>query len=327
MKRLALVLLSLVALLSMGPSVKCSGPGPSPDLVQEVVTTPGFVEPHTPGSGDPVEIPANASVEALLGASPDLNVVTTVRTRIDVPAGTPPTAVILFIPGFLGGATTFDPLARDLVDRFDGDLEVWAVDRRPNRFEDRLGATFANDGATAADCQPPDPEPSCSIFQGLQYYVADTDVAPLGDFPGPGDLDIDLDGVLDPQQMLAPPGGSPRNPILFTQADLPFMAYWGLDTYFRDWKLLLEEARALVGPDGLVLLGGHSLGTTLASTFAAYDFDPDPAVTVPGHSLFDGLVLLEGGGVGPGIDTKPTLAEYYQNIADMLAGDVDVYLE
>ena len=80
-------------------------------------------------------------------------------------------------------------------------------------------------------------------------------------------------------------GNGPRLPILMAQDDVRFMAYWGFDTYFRDWKIVIEQARALVGPQGVVILGGHSQGTSWASLFAAYDFDPDPANVVAGHSL------------------------------------------
>jgi hypothetical protein len=52
----------------------------------------------------------------------------------------------------------------------------------------------------------------------------------------------------------------------------------------RDWKLLVDKARALVGEDGVALLGGHSQGTTWASIFAAYDFDPTGGVRPAGCS-------------------------------------------
>ncbi|MGH0030907.1 MAG: hypothetical protein ACQGVC_14030 [Myxococcota bacterium] len=296
-------------------------------LSQVVVHEPGFVEIHTPGSGDPAEIAPTAAVTGLLGPAPDLNRISTVRTRWDNGSGDPPRAILVFIPGFLGGATTFDPIARDLVRKYNGSIEVWAVDRRPNQLEDRLGAQYAVANATSPACMASPPLASCEIFEGAQFYSADVDVAPLGDFPGPGDLDLDLDGVLDPQGTLTDGLGVNRGPIVLTQDDARFMAHWGLDTYFRDWKLLVESARAIVGADGLVLLGGHSQGTGWATTFAAYDFDPHPAVTVPGHSLIDGLILVEGGGVGGGSASKPSLADYQSTVADLeTAGGADVFL-
>ena len=325
MKRLALVLFVLLATLLVGVS-RCNPP-PSA-LSQVVVNQPGFLEVHTPGSGDAEEFAATAAVTTLLGPNPDLNTITTVRTTYDDGSSNPTRAVLILIPGFLGGATTFDPIARDLVRSFNGSVEVWAVDRRPNQLEDRLGAEVAFDGAESADCMASPPLTTCSIYVGAQFYSADVDTAPLGDFPGPGDLDLDLDGVLDPQGTLTDGFGVTRGPVVLTQDDARFMAHWGLDTYFRDWKILVEEARALVGESGLVLMGGHSQGTTWSTTFAAYDFDRDPTVVDPGYALLDGLVLIEGGGVGPGVSSKPGALAYALNVqAIETPGGPPVFLE
>ena len=328
LRRGLLALGVLLPLSLLGANARCSR-GPAPDLVQELLTLPGYVEPHTPGAGGPDEIPASAAVVDLLGPSPDLNRVSYVRTALDGPSRPPVRVVMILIPGFLGGGTTFDPLARDLVQRYGGALEVWAVDRRPNQLEDRLGAEFAVAGAEEPGCQQSPPSPDCSIFQGAQFYFPDANFEPLDDFPNEagGDRDIDLDGIEDPQLPLEDGFGVVRGPVLMTQDDVRFMAHWGLDAYFRDWKLLVDQARERVGEQGLVLLGGHSQGTSWSSTFAAYDFDPDPAVTVPGHALIDGLVLLEGGGAGQGQSTPPTRAAYLQTIADLeMPGGPDVFL-
>lgn len=293
--------------------------------VQDVVVTPGYVEPHTPGSGSAVEIPASAAVVSLLGSSPDLNQVVTVRTRKPKPSA-PPRAIMILIPGFLGGATTFDPIAHDLVDAMAGSLEVWAVDRRPNMLEDRLGSRYAAAGAALGGCGQPGGDCS-TIFEGAQFYFPDADVDPVGDFPGPGDFDVNLNGVLDPQRPLLDDLGASRVAIPLAQDDVRFMAHWGIDTYMRDWATLVAEARAIVGPQGIVLLGGHSQGTSWSTTFAAYDLDPDPANVVAGHALIDGLVLLEGGGVGPGASVKPTLTEYEATVTALeAAGGPNVFL-
>jgi pimeloyl-ACP methyl ester carboxylesterase len=105
------------------------------------------------------------------------------------------------------------------------------------------------------------------------------------------------------------------------------MAHWGLDTYFRDWKRLVEKARRRVTPGGVVVLGGHSQGTSWATLFAAYDFDPDPKRVDAGYAHIDGLVLLEGGGAGAGSATPPTLAEYQASVAALeTPGGPDVFL-
>ena len=170
------------------------------EVVQRVVHSAGFVEPHTPGSGAPEEMPASSGLAALLGAPVDLNRVTTVRTRWRGPgrsAARPPRAILILIPGFLGGATTFDPLARDLVNAVGSRLEVWAVDRRPNQLEDQLGGRHAQVGMLRGE-----PE---ALAEGAQFYFPDTDNEPLGDFPGPGDFDdfsrhVLGPGVLDPKR-------------------------------------------------------------------------------------------------------------------------------
>ena len=63
----------------------------------------------------------------MLGSDPDLNQVSYVRTwRRPTEAGDlgRPEVVIILIPGFLGGATTFDPLARDLAQESNGRISV-----------------------------------------------------------------------------------------------------------------------------------------------------------------------------------------------------------
>jgi hypothetical protein len=134
--------------------------------------------------------------------------------------------------------------------------------------------------------------------------------------------------VLDPQLPLRDGFGTSRGPILMSQDDVRFMAYWGLDTYFRDWKRLVEEARRLVTPAGVVFLGGHSQGTSWSTLFAAYDFDPDPARVDAGHDAIDGLVLLEGGGAGAPSPSAPPLAQYEAQVEALAApGGPAVFLE
>jgi len=313
MKRLPVLALALTTAVSLGTTVRCV---PAANPWQEVVFAPGFVEAHTPGSGAPEEAvpPAGGLLEQLLGENVDLNSVSYVRTYLNVKGN--PRAILIFIPGFLGGATTFDPVAKDLVAKFNGNLEVWAVDRRPNQLEDRLGARVAV-GSAFAGCGTPGGD-CTALFDGAQFYFSDTDLDPMGNFPGPEDLDVNLNGAFDAQLPLEDDFGVTRLPVLFAQDDVRgFMAHWGLDTYFRDWKTLVDAARAIVGPDGVVLIGGHSQGTTWSSTWAAYDFDPDPAVVDAGYTHIDGLVLIEGGGVGAGSAAKPTLAEYQTKVADL----------
>jgi hypothetical protein len=108
-------LLLLPLLFIAGGAGRDHSPGA---VVQRVVHSAGFVEPHTPGSAAPEEMAATPGIEALLGGPLDLNRVTSVRTRWEGRSQRRPKAVLILIPGFLGGATTLDPIARDLVARF-----------------------------------------------------------------------------------------------------------------------------------------------------------------------------------------------------------------
>ncbi|PYE53565.1 alpha/beta hydrolase [Deinococcus yavapaiensis] len=85
--------------------------------------------------------------------------------------------------------------------------------------------------------------------------------------------------------------------------NVAFMKEWGLDVTLRDMRAAVLEARTLT-PN--VLLGGHSLGATLATLYAAYDFDG-----APGWKDLTGLVLLDG---TLGMNALPKLsAEQYQS--------------
>ena len=284
MRRLArLLALPLLAASGLGVSV-CPSGGPDRSLVvQQYGIEPGHPEPHTPGSGVAgVEMPASANVQSLAGAAPDLNRVSVLRTALDHPDAAPRTILIL-VPGFLGGAGTFAPLAEQLVAKFNGALEVWAVDRRPNQLEDRRGAAWARDEIEAGG------DARTAIEQAVAFYLPD-------DVPVP---------FLLPDAL-----GMPRPYVRLEQDDVRFAAHWGVDTYVRDWKLLVDRARAIVGRQGLVLFGGHSQGTYWASVFAAYDFDPDPDGVDAGYEHVDGILLLEGGGGREPAAPPPDLATY-----------------
>jgi hypothetical protein len=152
--------------------------------------------------------------------------------------------IVVAMPGLFGGAASFDPWARQLVAALD-DVEVWAVDRRANQFEDRSG-----------------------IRQALAT----------------GDPEVALRYYLDPV-----PGTAAFEPL--RGAEVPFMAYWGLDTHLRDLHTVVLLARA--SGASTVLLAGHSLGAGVASVYAAYRVPRELGGGV-GQDHVDGLVLLDG---------------------------------
>jgi len=313
--------LSVFATIGLGAGLPSAAATPAElDVLQTREQIPGFVEPHTPGSGAPEEhaLPAGGRIQQILGEEVDLNRVDYVRTR--VAGAEAPRIVVVLIPGFLGGAATFDPYARDLVRALEGELEVWAVDRRSNQLEDRRGALHARGAAEIAAMEGDDEAVFQALSEGVRFY-----------FP---DADPDRDGVGGPGFELPDAFGDPSTFVVLRQEDLrPFAAHWGVDTYVRDWRELVLAARSAVGDAGIVLFGGHSMGTTWATVFAGYDFDPGPGVEA-GHELIDGLILLEGGGAdSPGPDA-PTEAEYLAGITDLEEGtteflegvDADVFL-
>lgn len=303
--------------LSLG-SAPCSAPL---EVVSEEVHLAGHPEPHTPGSGLPEETAPTPGLAALLGPAPSLNRVSYLRTYAGNSVAETNTILIL-VPGFLGGAATFAPLAEQFVTAMNGLAEVWAIDRRPNQFEDRLGGAHAAAGAEQGDLD--------AIAEGMEFYFPDTDNPPLvgiGGAAGPEDGDVNLNGVIDGPFLLEDDFGVSRSWVKLAQDDVRFAAYWGIDTYARDWKLLVDAARAKVGPNGVVVFGGHSAGTGFAGIFAAYDFDPGPGVDAA-YQKIDGLLLLEGGGPGAPSPSRPSLATYLSQVASLSGpGGPAIYLQ
>jgi hypothetical protein len=309
-RRLVSLALACCSLVAVGATV-----GSCPDngsLLSDYHIIDGYTELHTPGAGPG----SSAPVQALLGPTPNLNRISYIRTHIERAGAPPPKTILILVPGFLGGASFFLPLAEQLVRQFNGNLEVWSIDRRPNQLEDRRGTQYVIDQGVTQQ----------SLLNGFQLYFPDVDAAPTGNFPGTEDSDVDADGVLDPPFTLPDAFGVQRPYIRFAQDDVRFMAHWGIDTSVRDWKILVENAREIVGEDGLVLFGGHSLGTSWTGIFAAYDFDPGPGVD-PAYQYVDGLLLLEGGGpANTNGNVRDTLAQYQAKIAALeTPGGPEVY--
>jgi pimeloyl-ACP methyl ester carboxylesterase len=112
-----LYLLCLSSLFACAPSLQApvAAPIPNPSALEAVKVEKnliaGSLEPHTPAE-------YNKAIYLRYFASSQK-----------------PRAVLVLMPGFLGGAQNFDRLARTLVSS-DPSLEVWAVDRRSNALED-----------------------------------------------------------------------------------------------------------------------------------------------------------------------------------------------
>lgn len=81
--------------------------------------------------------------------------------------------------------------------------------------------------------------------------------------------------------------GTPQGFSPVPSEAVPFMRRWGLEVHLRDLHELVKRARKEAQT---VILGGHSLGASLVSLYAAHTFEGDR----PGDTLIDGLVLLDG---------------------------------
>lgn len=145
-------LLSLVALLL--PALACDAPPVASSMPPEPYVPP-------PASvlvdASPVAIrrevlkiavpapPPNPQASQHAETPPENNFVRLVRYRVDSDPPRPARAIAVLMPGFLGGAGSFDPLARALVRRStpDAAIEAWAIDRRSNLLEDHHGLDVA----------------------------------------------------------------------------------------------------------------------------------------------------------------------------------------
>jgi hypothetical protein len=106
---------------------------------REVFLVPGVAPPKNPDAADQAETP------------PENDFVRVVRYRVDADPPAPARAVFVLMPGFLGGAGSYDPLARAIVRRSKGagSFEAWAVDRRANLLEDHHGLDVSEAGSDA----------------------------------------------------------------------------------------------------------------------------------------------------------------------------------
>ena len=137
MRRLAIVLLlGCGSSKTADPPLETYTPPPreaviEPGIVREIVDVEGVVAPPNPVR--------NADTPK------EQNRIRVVRYRPE--SNKKPRAILVLLPGFLGGAGSFDPLARALVRRGlndpEGAIEAWAIDRRSNYLEDTHGDDVA----------------------------------------------------------------------------------------------------------------------------------------------------------------------------------------
>lgn len=102
----------------------------------------------------------------------------------------------------------------------------------------------------------------------------------------------------------------------FTPVDAaaaPFAKRWGLGVTLGDLRRVVLAARR---GGRRVILGGHSLGASLAAVYAAWDFGGRP-----GHRDVDGLVFIDGTTLGGGDPSRTirSVAQARAQLADLAA--------
>ena len=83
--------------------------------------------------------------------------------------------------------------------------------------------------------------------------------------------------------------GEPEGFNAVPPEEVPFLVRWGLEVHLRDLHELVKRAQTVADT---VVLGGHSLGASMASLYAAYDFGG--AAGRLGDDHLDGLLLIDG---------------------------------
>ncbi|MEZ5503408.1 MAG: hypothetical protein R3E50_12445 [Halioglobus sp.] len=256
-------------LVSAALLVACSDGNDSPPLQsnfsQVTVDLPSTATPaHTPGTAG-VIVDNEKLLRQFGSAQVNLNHARYTRYFLSDQEGAQPDGIIVLVPGFEGGASTFYLLAENLLRRAAAQdglvLEVWAVDRRSNQLEDTVGLDIAE--------EQNDP------MIGLDFLFGDA-------------LGLDLSPALQ--------GGPNRRAVFYnSNADTAFMAQWTTLVHSQDIDAVVEAARG-VARNANVFLGGHSAGTGFTARYAATDFNLRGGNPEPGYQKLRGLVLLEGGG-------------------------------
>ncbi len=212
---------------------------------QETVDLASTAQPaHTPGSPG-VLVTNPRLIEQFGGSDFDLNNARYTRYYLSDQADSQPDAIVVLVPGFEGGASTFAVLAESLARRAKETsmvFETWAIDRRSNQLEDTAGLDLAE--------REQDPA------IGLDFLFGE-------------ELGLEMHETLASELN--------RRAIFHnTTDDLAFMAQWTTLVHSQDIDAVVEAARS-TARNANVFLGGHSAGTGYTARYAATDFNLEAA--------------------------------------------------
>jgi len=161
--------------------------------------------------------------------------------------------VLVLEPGTSAGSAYFVPLAKWITQFLPG-WQVWSVERRENLLEDQSELNLAKEGKASGE----------ELFN---YY--------LGWITHPG-----LSETLFKESVVAHLGKVLNSGA--TYAD-----QWGMKVAVEDLHRVISAARML---GGRVVLGGHSLGGSVVTAYATWNFNG-----TPGADQLAGLVYDDGG--------------------------------
>jgi pimeloyl-ACP methyl ester carboxylesterase len=151
--------------------------------------------------------------------------------------------------------------------------------------------------------------------RGLQVWAIDRRTQALEDtatFAAAETGQIPLQQAFDYYLGWITNGGNPPNHFQFRPAEAdPYAREWGMAVALNDARAVVRKARSRGRRQ--VVLGGHSLGASLAVAYAAWDFNGRP-----GFKDIAGLVLIDGGLLGS-FDAYD-LAQAQRAISDLQTG-------
>jgi len=247
-------LLALFFSIALAATACDNAPGPTPE------------NPHQPPEQQPLTQSVIVDEETIYSPAPrdngapppECDYIHFLRYRPQTRDGLPREvrAVLVLLPGYGGGAASFDYLGRNLVSLAElnnaGSIEVWALERRGNCLEDLSGMNAAE------DARNPD--------IAVDYYYFNEPVKGRT-FPG-----------------------------FFSQDEVPFLSEFGLQLFMDDiFTVMSAKIPDRTLRKKTVFIGGHSLGSPLSALFAGWDRDGNPAtLDDAGYNNCAGLIGLEG---------------------------------
>jgi pimeloyl-ACP methyl ester carboxylesterase len=168
------------------------------------------------------------------------------------PTGEEAKNVLVLEPGTSAAAAYFVPFAKALVEATKG-WQVWAVERRQTFLENQHELNKYKAGTLTTN--EAGESPSEQFFNFYLGHLANPNVTKA--------------------YISVPP------------AKVAFAKEWGMNVAVEDLKVVIEQAKAL---GGKVVLGGHSLGGSVVTAYATWDFGGKP-----GAEGLSGLVYDDGG--------------------------------